>query len=453
MSVKDFIKTVSMISIVVAAGLVVFSPGQVVADYLITPSLYYKLEDPGSPYDDEIGSNDATCTDCPAASNSNPQVRFFQDFTGTAVDGDEVNVAASGNDPGDAVFDFGADDSFTIAFWLRTNYTDVLDTNEVIIGRDDASGTKMQWWVGLTGPDDAEQGKVFFQLLENGWSSAAGKNLKSENAVTDSAWHFVVAVRDDVADENRLYVDGVLQGDPVSPDYGTAGFNSPDRDLNIGYLRVGANPGYWYKGDADEIAIYRSALTDEEILQQYENGNAGKWLDEAFGPTIVSDPVESVAVGFTYLYQVRSSANPLPTYSLTDEPTNMDVVSDEIEWMPTNLDVGDHEFTVTAENSEGNNNQTVTAGVYDLCDPVSGDMQAYWRLAEAGSPYEDYIGANDATCTSCPSQDNTTPIAGFYQDFTGTAVDGDEVNVAASGNDPGDAVFDFGADDSFSIEF
>ena len=453
---KSNVKIPLILSVVVAIGFVFIPPALVSADYLIAPSAYWRLEELGTPYQDAIGLIDATCANCPVSSNINPQVRNYQDFDGNAVSGDEVDVAASGNDPGDAVFDWGADDSFAVAFWMRTDYTDVLDINEVIVGRDDLSGTKMQWWVGLAGPDDAEQGKVVFQLLENGWTTAAGKLLKSDTAVTDGEWHHIVVVRDDVADQNLLYVDGELQGTPISPDYGTSGFNSVDRPMNIGYLKVGNNsPNYWYKGDVDEIAIYSDLLTAPEVLQQYANGSAGKWLDEVFGATIVSDPIEFTALGYTYMYDTEASSNPLATYSLTDEPDGMSIdgQSGEIEWLPNNLQVGDYTFTVTAQNSEGLGNQSVTLGVYDLCDPLDGDMAAYWRLEENGSPYDEYFGLTEATCTSCPTQDNSNAISGFYQDFDGSAVSGDEVDVAASGNDPGDAVFDWGADDSFAIEF
>ncbi len=73
------------------------------------------------------------------------------------------------------------------------------------------------------------------------------------------------------------------------------------------------------------------------------------------------------------------------------------------------------------------------------------DMTHYWKMDEdTPGTYEDYYGANAAYCmTDCPSP-SITGVVNTAQQFDGS---NDEVNVAD------DSILDWGANDSFSIEY
>jgi hypothetical protein len=211
---------------------------------------YWKLDETsGAPYADSYGGNDATCTNCPTPTAGT--VNGAQWFDGTD---DEVNVAD--ND----TFDWAADASFTIEYWMNTNQSTA--GNRVIVGRDDAA-TNLHWWTGPNGSAIAT-----FQLRD---TNGNGNSISGGAALNNGAWHHIVCVRDNSVNENRLYVDGSWVN-TLSWDY-TAGFGGTV-PINIGFLNLGGR--YRYHGALDEVAIYNKALTDTEIQAHYDNGIANQ---------------------------------------------------------------------------------------------------------------------------------------------------------------------------------
>ncbi|MGD8414250.1 MAG: hypothetical protein PVF33_08455, partial [Candidatus Latescibacterota bacterium] len=154
----------------------------------------------GPPYADAASSADATCANCPVPTGG--IVAAGQHFDGA---NDEVNV------PNDGSFDWGPNASFSILYWLRTSASTA--GNRVVVGRDDP-GSSLHWWTGAT-----DAGRVAFQLRD---VNGNGVFIGDTGAVlNDGAWHLIVAVRDNDADMNRVFVDGA-KVDSASHDY-TAG--------------------------------------------------------------------------------------------------------------------------------------------------------------------------------------------------------------------------------------
>ena len=209
----------------------------------------FKLEEAAPPYLDYVGGGNAVCSTCPASVDG--RINFALHFDGI---GNEVNVADTGR------FDWAADDSFTIEYWMKKS--SAITGNEVIVGRDDAAN-ELHWWTGCDG-----NGTVRFQLRDiNGNGIYLGG---TGEVINDGEWHHLVFVRDESLNENSIYVDGVRTHFD-NYDY-TAGFAS-SVPLNIGYLNLSDH--YRYKGDLDEVALYDRALTPSEIQQHYVNGLGG----------------------------------------------------------------------------------------------------------------------------------------------------------------------------------
>ena len=207
---------------------------------------YWKLDDAGSPYEDSIGDNDATCTNCPTATTG--IVNGAQDFDGSS---DEVDVSDDGT------FDWGVDDSFSIEYWMNTT---TCAGNKVTVGRDDGS---LHWWTGGHG-DTHSAG---FQLRD---STRAGIFIAGTTAVDDGQWHHVVCVRNGSSDTNRIYIDGTEEN---SDTYDYAHDFASSTELNIGYITCGGH--YNFDGKIDEVALYDKALTPSEVEQHYNNGLNG----------------------------------------------------------------------------------------------------------------------------------------------------------------------------------
>ncbi|MCK4776327.1 MAG: hypothetical protein KAT30_16140, partial [Candidatus Krumholzibacteria bacterium] len=274
---------------------------------------YWKFDEvSGAPYEDYYAGNDATCTNCPVAAAG--IIGGAQQFDGI---NDEVIA------PDDNTWDWSKDASFSIAYWVKTSASTA--GNRVIVARDDA-GTSLHWWVGF---DDS--GKERFQLKDiNGNGPYIGNKGA---ALNNGVWHFVVAVRDNSVDMNRIYVDGV-KIDSAFFDY-TAGFGS-NVPLDIGYINLGGR--YRYEGLIDELATYDKALSTVEILSFYNNGLTGDGycVTDSVAPAIVSTPVTDASVGQPYTYNVDATGFPPPTYELTTFPAGMviDSISGVIDWTP-----------------------------------------------------------------------------------------------------------------------
>ena len=231
---------------------------------------HWKLDEatPGAAfgnYEDSFNGNDGTGNVNPTAATG--IVNGAQLFNGPDI---AVNV------PADNSFDWQSDESFSIEFWVKTDGV-APDTNQVIIGRDDAS-TNFHWWVGIHGGD----GLISFVLRDI--TGAGTANLVGVGTIdpTDGSWHHVVGVRDESIDTNLIYVDGVLQGSVVF-DY-AAGFGSATTALNIGWLNL--TPFYHFGGTLDEIALYDRALPQAEIQAHRDAGLLGQGIE-----TLVLEPV------------------------------------------------------------------------------------------------------------------------------------------------------------------
>jgi signal peptidase I len=106
----------------------------------------------------------------------------------------------------------------------------------------------------------APGGKVYFGI------GSAKTTLASTRSLNDNAWHHVVGTYTAGTTGMRLYVDGVLQG---------TGRATPV--LTTGYWRAGAegmsgwagNPGQFYDGLLDELAVYSDVLTPAEVAAHY----------------------------------------------------------------------------------------------------------------------------------------------------------------------------------------
>ncbi|WP_172798126.1 LamG-like jellyroll fold domain-containing protein [Pontibacter akesuensis] len=163
---------------------------------------------------------------------------------------DGLNVAQSQN------FNWKQDESFSIELWMRTTEG---GRNQVLIGRDGKGvDSYLHWWVGLNG-----SGKAVFELRDINFRG--GPVGGEGQALNDGAWHQLVAVRDGGSGLTKLYVDGELLGQ-TSFSY-PYGFSS-SMPVNIGYLN--REGGYHFNGDLDEVKLFGTALSPEDIAERYQ---------------------------------------------------------------------------------------------------------------------------------------------------------------------------------------
>ena len=198
-----------------------------------------------------MGSLDGQCAgECPVPA------------AGKANGGQAFNGSDTGIDvPADSSFDWGPSDSFSIEFWMQAVAGNTCDgsSNEVMIGRDDAS-SDLHWWIGCR----RRSGDILFTLRD---TTGAGPTIQA-GPLTDGQWHYVTAVRDGVSKINRLYVDAQEVG-TANHTY-TSGFDSSTSALNLGWLNLSG--GFHYEGLLDEVAIHHDALMVSQIQEHYLKG-------------------------------------------------------------------------------------------------------------------------------------------------------------------------------------
>ena len=253
---------------------------------------YWKLDETAAPYIDFYAGNNATCTDCPSAVTG--IVNGAQQFTSTT----QVNV------PNDGTFDWLATDSFSIEFWMKTDPASTCSGNQVVVGRKGNSGGL--FWVGCY-----DGGTAGFELYDK---DGNGTGVGGTTSLTDGQWHHVVGVRDGEVNQILIYVDGLLENSvPVT--YSTGfDFSVP---LNIGWLNL--NNGYNFVGVLDEVALYSSALSNAEVLQQMNDKVSPNGYCPQ--PTISVTPTPynfgSVTVGSSSAVQTFTMTNNGPAANLS----------------------------------------------------------------------------------------------------------------------------------------
>ncbi len=154
-----------------------------------------------------------------------------------------------------------ASSRFSVEGWVKSGSS----TGGRILGFGDGSGQ------GASSTVDRQlylgnNGRVYFGI------GSSKTTIMSTKVVNDNAWHHVVGTYAPGKNGMKLFVDGELQDeDKASP------------ALSTGYWRAGAesmtgwtgNPGQYFNGLLDELAVYTDALTPAEVLSHYEVGTGG----------------------------------------------------------------------------------------------------------------------------------------------------------------------------------
>jgi len=140
--------------------------------------------------------------------------------------------------------------TFTSSAWVKT---DIAKGHSILVQRSTSS------WNGSYGVSILPDGSVQFHIYDGG----PGFIFQSEATVNDGLWHHIVAVRTSSTD-GEIYIDGSLAGSG----------SGPARSLNNVPVWIGRAftvPAY-FNGLIDDVRIYDTALSAEEIRQLYLHG-------------------------------------------------------------------------------------------------------------------------------------------------------------------------------------
>jgi len=178
-------------------------------------------------------------------------------MTFVATENDQIMV------PGHA--DFNAS-SGTIMFWVRTAGTDTSsgDFAAMLFDRRTDVG-------GRTGDviTQTDAGNIFVQA--DGPGDGYANTFSSVRTINDGLWHHVAYVYDQSASGAiTLYIDGVQDATQAN----SAAWNwPPAQPIELGR----SHDGYWriFNGSMDDVRVYNTMLTAEQIGQVFADDSAG----------------------------------------------------------------------------------------------------------------------------------------------------------------------------------
>ncbi len=174
-------------------------------------------------------------------------------------------------------------ESFTFAFWVKFGILN--PTNALVAGKGLTDGT----WNGYSFFSNNTdlgycngQGILMLYTASGGMQDACADNLIANNFAD---WQFIAGRYDGTSQMSILSIDGITQADTGSIS-GTLDANS---DLYLGGYP--ANPyNNFFSGSIDDIRIFNRVLTDDEILELYNESDPTLGLKELSQATLTLAP-------------------------------------------------------------------------------------------------------------------------------------------------------------------
>ena len=147
---------------------------------------------------------------------------------------------------------------FSVEAWVRTSST----TGGRVLGFGNGATTTgsttvdRQLYVGANG-------RAYFGI------GSAKTVVAGTAAINDGAWHHLVGTYTTGNGGMRLYVDGVLQGSGTATTLSLTGYWRAGAESMSGWT---SNPGSYFVGNLEELAVYTATLTAAQVKAHYDAG-------------------------------------------------------------------------------------------------------------------------------------------------------------------------------------
>lgn len=155
--------------------------------------------------------------------------------------------------------------AITVACWVNGPAQD----NQIVLSHYDSGSNQRSWTIGTANsawsPGDTADLAVI--ISQNG---ALVTNYKIYEATTtdafDDSWHHI-AFTWSSASGLKLYVDGVPQTTSKISDLAVTSLHDSSANLMLGALFSSGSPANFWEGLVNDIRIYDTVLTDDQILE------------------------------------------------------------------------------------------------------------------------------------------------------------------------------------------
>jgi hypothetical protein len=187
-------------------------------------------------------------------------------------DGTDDYVKVLGDHPGIEFYS----GSFSISLWMKSNY--VAGSSKEFLINNGTNGSEFDSASGNRYVIKLQDANFRF-LVDDGVTKPTLDGPSTKFATGD--WVHVTAIRDDDANELRLYHNGLLENTANDP---TGDINSPSEALLIGAkyeenAGTGEEPNcpiaHFFRGSLDDVKIFTFALSEGEVAYLATEGGAG----------------------------------------------------------------------------------------------------------------------------------------------------------------------------------
>ncbi len=172
-------------------------------------------------------------------------------------------------------FDFTASDNLSISLWFKSDSASNPGTTEYLLDKSLSGAVQAAGYAIYA----KTSGLVCFGIDDDTtWSP--GDEACSTSDIYDATWHHIVVTKTGTS-EIRIYVDGLSSGSDIS--LATTGTLTNSKILYLGD-RDGVDNSDEFNGDIDEVKIYRSVLTQDQVLLDMNAGSS-----QNFGVTALTE--------------------------------------------------------------------------------------------------------------------------------------------------------------------
>ena len=141
---------------------------------------------------------------------------------------------------------------------------------------------------------DVVEGNKVIVFTGDGSASHSTSTSSTNSLTVNKLNHIAVSVNDYDASNGviKIYINGVLDTTTTKPYYGAS---------NVGYYRIGTrvSSGYMlYKGIIDEVSLFKSELTQAEVLELYNSGSSFDTTGHSkynLGEEVVDGGIDSIS--------------------------------------------------------------------------------------------------------------------------------------------------------------
>ncbi len=196
--------------------------------------------------------------------------RLLDDCGGNdgVIEGQVVPVVAVVDDGGDGgtALRFDGDDRVVLPALVSDSFTIALRVRSTVSGHGEDDDRRWYLGDGLVDADMPGDTRDFGLSWHGNGRFLAGTGapatfLSSPAGHADGRWHHVAFTRDRAAGALALYVDGAL----VDTAVGNMELLDASPRLVVGDTQVAGNRGHGFRGDLDDLCIFRRALTASEV--------------------------------------------------------------------------------------------------------------------------------------------------------------------------------------------